>query len=78
MPLPPTILVLIENDKRTRTDLALLVGILVVLSMWTMAKLGQEFKVATKELVEETSGRRERRERGQRLLPSWSPAALRS
>ena len=51
---------------------------MVVLSMWTMAKLGQEFKVATKELVEETSGRRERRERGQRLLPSWSPAALRS
>ena len=44
------------------------VGLMVASAMVAMAKTGLELRVAAQELVEETSGRRERRERLERLL----------
>ena len=41
---------------------------MVASAMVAMAKTGLELRVAAHELVEETSGRRERRERLERLL----------
>jgi len=68
MPQPPTILVLVESvlesDERMRTAVAVVVGILVASAMVAMVRIVlDDFKLAALELVDETSGRRERIDR---------------
>jgi len=68
MPQPPTILVLVESvlesDERMRTAVAVVVGVLVASAMVAMVRIVlDDFKLAALELVDETSGRRERIDR---------------
>jgi len=68
MPLPPTIFIrfesVLESDERTRTALAVVVGVLVASAMVAMVRIVlDDFKLAAQELVDETSGRRERLDR---------------